>query len=245
MTLTSQQPLLRRPLESRRAVWIELLVVFVVVVAPLIFSSNVYFFEARRSDPAHGFVLQSIYRLVQAAGTVALILFVIHKSGRSRRRFGIFRVRIFRDTLAGFALFVGSMIAYYLLWYVAWAVMQSTAGSSPARADTSMISGPASRWQFLLLIAMSFANGAAEEISMRAYLITRLEELLGTRPALILSMLAFASYHTYQGVTGALSAALIGTIYGLYFLRFRRLWPLILAHCIQDIISIAMVSGRG
>ena len=189
-------------------------------------------------------MIQSTYRLVQAAGTIAMVLFVIQKSGRSLRRFGICRFRIVRDSLLGVGLFVASMIAFYALWYLAWAVMRPT-GASFGRADTSMIAGPKAAWQLLLLVVMSLANGAAEEISMRAYLITRLEQLLGSRPALVLSVMLFASYHTYQGVYGALSAALVGTIYGLYFLASRRFWPLVLAHCIQDVVSIAMLTHRG
>ena len=66
---------------------------------------------------------------------------------------------------------------------------------------------------------------------MRAYLITRLSTLLGSRiGALVISTALFALYHCYQGPAGVMGAAMTGLIFGTMFLLTRRLWPIALGH---------------
>ena len=45
------------------------------------------------------------------------------------------------------------------------------------------------------------------------------------------------SYHLYQGIGGFLGNFVLGLIFGWWFQRTRRVWPLILAHFIIDAIS--------
>ena len=91
---------------------------------------------------------------------------------------------------------------------------------------------------------LSFRNGPpVEELVMRAYLLTRFEQLFrSTAAAILLSAALFAAYHSYQGYVGLVTVALIGLIYGMCFARWRRIWPLILAHAFQDFVSIAMLA---
>jgi membrane protease YdiL (CAAX protease family) len=80
---------------------------------------------------------------------------------------------------------------------------------------------------------------------MRAYLVTRFEQLLRSTPAaVLLSTALFAAYHGYQGKIGLMSVALFGLVYGLCFARWRRIWPLIIAHALQDFVSIALLASR-
>ena len=45
------------------------------------------------------------------------------------------------------------------------------------------------------------------------------------------------SYHLYQGFGGFVGNAIMGLIFGLWFLRTRRVWPLIVAHSVIDAVS--------
>ena len=47
------------------------------------------------------------------------------------------------------------------------------------------------------------------------------------------------SYHLYQGVAGVLALVPIGLLFGIWFARTRRLWPLIVAHAILDFVGFA------
>ena len=69
-----------------------------------------------------------------------------------------------------------------------------------------------------------------------------MEQLFGgTAVALLLSTALFASYHAYQGPAGALSAATLGLVYGAVFCVSRRLWPIALAHALQDVLGLVMM----
>ena len=52
------------------------------------------------------------------------------------------------------------------------------------------------------------------------------------------------SYHLYQGVAGVLAVVPVGLLFGVWFARTRRLWPLIVAHAIIDFIGLTAGSMR-
>ena len=59
---------------------------------------------------------------------------------------------------------------------------------------------------------------------MRAYLITRFEQLLKSQwKAVILASFLFASYHLYQGIGGGFNALLFGLAYSIAFVLFRTI----------------------
>ena len=55
--------------------------------------------------------------------------------------------------------------------------------------------------------------------------------------AIALSAVLRGSYHLYQGFGGFLGNAIMGLIFGWWFLRTRRVWPLIVAHSVIDAVS--------
>lgn len=92
--------------------------------------------------------------------------------------------------------------------------------------------------QYLILIGLSWISaGFAEEMFFRGFVITRLQTAFhgfsfSAAVAVVLSALLFGYVHFYyQGLAGFVNAGLIGLIFALFFLRYKRnLWPLILAH---------------
>jgi membrane protease YdiL (CAAX protease family) len=61
---------------------------------------------------------------------------------------------------------------------------------------------------------------------------------------LLASGFLFGLVHIYQSPLNMLFITLQGLLYGLYFLRFGRVWPLIIAHALYDslqVIQIVMV----
>jgi membrane protease YdiL (CAAX protease family) len=102
----------------------------------------------------------------------------------------------------------------------------------------SIFVGPRGANEYAILVFMQLCNGLAEELAMRGYFITRFEAIFGSRAqALLLSTILFAAYHIYQGAIGVIGAAIFGLMLGGCFLRYRRVWPLALAHAIIDVIS--------
>ena len=71
---------------------------------------------------------------------------------------------------------------------------------------------------------------------MRAYLVTRLELLLGSRLwAVVASAALFASYHIYQGPGALVDIFALGLLFGSGYVLLRRVWPFALAHAALDV----------
>jgi len=89
---------------------------------------------------------------------------------------------------------------------------------------------------------MCVASGFMQELVMRAYLITRLEELFdSTFVGFLFSTVLFVSYHGYQGYDGVIYAALFGVVQAIVYCLFRRLAPIATAHSVYNIIAIGKV----
>jgi len=93
-------------------------------------------------------------------------------------------------------------------------------------------------WAGPVLVLAAAGNGVIEEVVVVGYLLTRLDQLgwrVGT--AVAASALLRGTYHLYQGFGAFLGNALMGVVFALFFLRTRRLWPLIVAHTVLDVVA--------
>jgi membrane protease YdiL (CAAX protease family) len=93
-------------------------------------------------------------------------------------------------------------------------------------------------WAVPVLILNALANGVLEEVVVVGYLITRLREL-GTQAAAAIAVSAVlrGSYHLYQGVGAFVGNAIMGVVFGAFFVRFKRVLPLIIAHTVLDVVA--------
>jgi uncharacterized protein len=95
-------------------------------------------------------------------------------------------------------------------------------------------------WSTPVLVLAAIQNAVLEEVVVVGYLMTRLRQLGWALPAVVLtSALLRGSYHLYQGFGGFAGNVVMGVIFALFFLRFRRVVPLIVAHALID--SVAFV----
>ncbi|WP_374700894.1 CPBP family intramembrane glutamic endopeptidase [Rhodococcus globerulus] len=93
-------------------------------------------------------------------------------------------------------------------------------------------------WRVPILILSAIANSSAEEVLVVAYLISRLRLLgWGENSSLLASSLLRGSYHLYQGFGGGVGNVVMGLIFGRYWQRTGRLWPLIIAHALIDMVA--------
>ena len=93
-------------------------------------------------------------------------------------------------------------------------------------------------WEIIVLLIWSAANAFSEEIVVVMWLITRLEQLrIPPWVALLLSAVLRGSYHLYQGWSAGLGNIIMGLIFGAYYLKTRRVWPLILGHFLIDAVA--------
>jgi len=86
--------------------------------------------------------------------------------------------------------------------------------------------------------------GVYEEVFARGLLLSRCRALFGGAwlPVLASSLL-FGLGHLYQGWLGVAQTTLIGLVLAVFTLRWRTLWPAIVAHALLDIVSVVAMRG--
>ena len=93
-------------------------------------------------------------------------------------------------------------------------------------------------WAVPVLVLSAAQNAILEEVVVVGYLMTRLREMSWRIGAVIAaSALLRGSYHLYQGFGAFLGNAVMGVIFGLFFLRTRRVLPLVVAHTLLDVVA--------
>ena len=99
-----------------------------------------------------------------------------------------------------------------------------------------------------VLLLEAVQQGFAEEIVVAAYVLTRLRQMgWSNSRALAAASILRGSYHLYQGYGGFFGNAVMGLVFGWWFQRTRRVWPLVVAHCVIDAVSFigyAYLHGR-
>jgi len=102
-------------------------------------------------------------------------------------------------------------------------------------------------WTVPVLVLGAFQNGLLEETIAVGYLIRRLEQLRWpSAAALVTSALLRGSYHLYQGWGGFTGNLALGLAFGYAFVRWRRTWPLVIAHGIVDTLAgVGYILFRG
>jgi membrane protease YdiL (CAAX protease family) len=138
-------------------------------------------------------------------------------------------------SLGGLALAAATLTVYsVVLFAVASALGASTVAGTRLRATVELT--PA--------IAFVLVNPVFEEFFVAGFLIRTSTRRRGAAFAVFLSTLVRLSYHTYQGVPGILGNLCVGVLFAFVYLRWRQLWPLILAHMALDAIGLIQATAR-
>jgi membrane protease YdiL (CAAX protease family) len=99
-----------------------------------------------------------------------------------------------------------------------------------------------------LFLGLLMPLGAASEEVVRAFLLSRLWKVWTSTPgklaAVAVSAGLFGLVHIYQGPVRSLSAGILGLIMALYYLRFGRVVPLILAHYLTNAIQVVVFAAN-
>ena len=161
---------------------------------------------------------------------VALAIYLVAFDGQPLRRLGLHRGRPTRDVLTGvgLALVIGIPgLGVYLL-----------GRSLGINADVVPVPEQVYWWTIPILLLSAVENALVEEIIAVGYLMTRLRDLRwGPWAAIAASAVLRGSYHLYQGFGQALGNAVMGALFAWWFQRTGRLWPLIVAHMLLNVVA--------
>ncbi|MBF6328632.1 CPBP family intramembrane glutamic endopeptidase [Nocardia transvalensis] len=173
------------------------------------------------------FQLLSVLRLV---GWGALGLYLLWRSGIGPRVVGLARIRVRGDVVPALVLAAVIGLPGLGLYLLAHALGISVTIVPSSLGDHW--------WRLPVLILSALANAVAEEVLVVGYLLTRLRALGWTaNRSLLASAVLRGSYHLYQGLGGGLGNLVMGVVFGRFWQRTGRLWPLVLAHATIDTVA--------
>jgi membrane protease YdiL (CAAX protease family) len=171
---------------------------------------------------------------------VLLVFYLLARSGEGPKAIGVDASQPGKDLVWGAALAAvigGAGLGLYLIAYHAGVELNVVAENLPAVW-----------WRFPVLVLSAAQNGILEEVVVVGYLLSRLDKL-GVRPgaAIAISAVIRGSYHLYQGVGAFAGNAAMGVIFGIFYRKYGRVMPLIVAHTLIDAVTFvgyALLAGH-
>jgi membrane protease YdiL (CAAX protease family) len=178
--------------------------------------------------------------VLQLAAWGGIGLYLLWRTGIRLKVIGLDGTRKLADSLGALGLAAIIGIPGLAFYFAAWALGLNLA-VQPSTLDNAW-------WMSVALILAAAGNAWAEEVLVVGYLITRLEQL-GWRQytALLAAAVLRGSYHLYQGFGGFVGNLVMGLVFGFYWQRTKRLWPLVIAHTILDVVAFigyTMLRGK-
>lgn len=172
-------------------------------------------------------LLDILFALVPALLAVHLLR---RDPGEPRPELGLDRARPVFDLASGAGL--AALIGIPGLGlYLAARALNLNATVAPANL-------PEVWWAVPVLVLAAVQNSVLEEVVVVGYLMTRLRQLAWGVPAVVAASAALrGSYHLYQGFGAFVGNAVMGVVFALFFLRTRRVMPLVVAHALLDIVA--------
>jgi membrane protease YdiL (CAAX protease family) len=138
------------------------------------------------------------------------------------------------DGLWGLALAAGSYVAIFLVFMLLAKLAPGLiphAGKAAASATPTLTP--------YAVGALVLVNAFYEEFFVAGYVITALKEKSLPNLAINLSIAIRLAAHLFQGTMSLVLMIPIGLIFGTWYVRSGRLWPLILAHALLNAWSYA------
>lgn len=133
----------------------------------------------------------------------------------------------FRDIGIGCLVAAASYGAYVAAWTIARPFL-------PTQVDMEISPDLSAA----TVVMLSLVNGIFEEVFVCGYLINSLKKERSLVFAINVSVAVRLAYHLYQGPLSVVSIVPMGLIFGYWFARTGRLWPLVVAHALMDFLAL-------
>jgi membrane protease YdiL (CAAX protease family) len=141
-----------------------------------------------------------------------------------------------RDTSIGILLAI-------IVFCAVWLIEQVLGSLAPAMLEAARrfdkVSGDLDLWTILLSSAV---DAVFEELFICAYVISALRDKRGAAFALNVSIALRVGSHLYQGLYGVLIGGALGFVFGYWYLKSGRIWPLLVAHAGLQAVELVMLS---
>jgi len=172
--------------------------------------------------------VDQILPIVFALPPVWLVFYLVRRSGEGTAAIGL----DWRDPRRDLVRAVGLSVVVGALGIAAYVV----AVRSGVNRFVVPIPPTGFWWTYPIIVLSAAQNALLEETVVLGYLVTRLRQIGWSGPvAVVASSLLRGSYHLYQGWGGFLANFGLGLFFGWLYLKWRRAWPMVLAHTLIDV----------
>ncbi len=141
-----------------------------------------------------------------------------------------------KDTGVGIGLAVVAHLVYTAFWLVSGSFVSGIdhAADNLVKPDLNLTT----------VIAISILNPVFEEVFVCGYIISALKNSRSASFAINVSVGVRLAYHLYQGTVGVISIIPLGLIFAHWFVKTGRLWPLVIAHALLDLVGLLAYVGQ-
>jgi membrane protease YdiL (CAAX protease family) len=216
------------------------LIIGVAFAAPIFVGIYSLFSNSLTQSPQVSGVLV-FYGLIYELLALAVMAYVLSRQGRSTKQLGI--SFSWRDVPVSFILIVFSYIAFYLCYLIIFYGYYSLAGrvlSQPVKTQTYLDAGVTVGTVLFVTL-----NPLYEELIARAYIISEVKYLTDSGIlAVLVSVVVQSLYHLYQGVPATIALSAMFLVLSVYYIRYKRIVPVILAHLYFDLFALLVYVRR-
>jgi uncharacterized protein len=215
---------------SRRQEATELAVFLLLIVPSLALSF------APSGQGTASFPLVAVATILRDLGLLALILLLLSRAQQPLAAIGWVRAGAWREAGLGLLLSVPLFLGTTVLQAALRALGLSGAQSSPPGTTPSGSVG-----DVLLAVILVVVVAVSEETIFRGYLILRFTRALRSRTwAVILSSVAFAIGHGYEGNAAVVTVGLTGLALALVYIWRGSLIAPVVMHLVLDVVAIVL-----
>ena len=183
--------------------------------------------------------------VISPLGVVIALLLLRFLCGEKLRDLNLKPGKLSSDLVAVFVLSLVIIIMNVISTQFLSAVFPESPSNPSVRNLFAELAGDSRL--FVLFVGLFFLGAASEEI-IRAFLLSRLwkvwPSIKGKWLAAVISAALFGLIHLYRGPINAIWTAIFGLIAALYYLRFGRLVPLVLAHYLTNVLQLLVFAVR-
>jgi len=182
-------------------------------------------------------IVSGVFTLFLSWSPVLLVAYLLVRSGEGRRGIGLGRFDGRADGLVGLGLWITSFVLVLVLARVFEPLGQN---------EVDFLPNALPLWfRIVEAFGIAITAGVTEEVVVRGYAQTRLEQLKApTAVILLLPTALWGVLHLYEGAGPALTIFCLGMLYAWYYHKTRRLWPIIIAHTLFDLTQLALLLSQ-
>ena len=223
--------------------WVQLIAI-VLGVLPLYSTAVILHLRPDPSISTRGFVFY--LAVISPLAIVIALLLLRFLCGENFRDLNLRPGRLASDLLAALILSPIIIIANVLSNSVLPELLPESASNTSVRDLFAEVAG--SPALLVLFVGLLILLGAASEELIRVFLLSRLWKLwpstTGKLVTVVVSAGLFGLIHLYRGPVHVAWTAIVGLIMAIYYLRFGRVVPLIIAHYVTNAIQLLVFAAR-